>query len=258
MLALRLDLRDIPVRDLDVAVAEAGAYPGFLMTAWQWTAWNRGDDRSSLSNRMVIVVPDFLYYARLGSTGQAKEIVRLPGSLFKVVQSAIKNTVTNTRNLPGLATGDFWTAAETLLAFDMGLLPGNFAGEVLLQYNLADFTWLFDRQPFLKKFSNLAVANWGVATQQPAKALSACARWNVTPGRMVFTSGTGRPESDLISIAKGERFGGTRFTLDLTQWPTEMLCSDGAGELRRDHDDEWLVSFEAGIQLLKQAGLLTS
>lgn len=257
-LALRLDLRDIPVRELDAAVAQAGDYPGFMMTAWQWTAWSRGNDKSSVANRLLIVVPDFLYYARLGSTGQAKEIIRLPRSLPKVVQSAIKNVVTNTRNVPGLATGNFWSAAETLTAFDLGLLPRNFAGEVVLQYNLADFTWLFDRHSFLQRFSNLTNSSWGVATQQPAKALSACARWNLAPARIVFTSGTLRVESEVVSLAKAERFRDTKFTLDLTQWPTELLCGDGAGELRRDYDDEWLLSYEAGICLMKQTGVLTS
>ncbi len=251
--AIRLDLRELPVERFDAAVARAGEHAGFLMTAWQWTAWNHDGHAAGYAPRMLIMVPDFLNYARLGSTGQAKEIIRLPGSLPKVLKSALSNVVTNSRNIPGLATGDFWSAAETLTAYDMGLLPRNFAGEVILQYNLADFTWLFDRQQYMKSFSKLAAnaAGWGVATQQVGKALSACARWNHSPARLMYTSGAQRREADLVAHARRERFTDTRFTLDLTQWPKELVCGEYAGELKRQYDNEWLLSYDAGISLLK-------
>src|SRR5690606_34231101 len=106
-LSLRLDMRDFAVAELDDAVAKAGNFPGFLLTAWQWAAWSGGGNAAQFADRVLIVVPDFLYYARLGSTGQAKEIIKLPGSLGKVAWSGLSNAATNLKNLPGLAKGDF-------------------------------------------------------------------------------------------------------------------------------------------------------
>ena len=257
---IRLDLREVAVEKFDEAVANAGNHTGFLMTAWQWTAWNRDGHADNISSRTIVMVPDFLYYARLGSTGQAREIIKLPGSITKVFLSGLSNFTTNLRNVPGLASGDFWSAAETLTAYDMGLLPGSFSGEVILQYNLADFTWLFGRQTFMESFVKLAskASSWGVATQQLSKALSSCARWNLSPGRILYTTGVNRADGDLLAIARAECFKETKFTVDLTQWPKELICNDDIGNLRQKHDSEWLLNYDNGMCFLKEVLQLTS
>ncbi len=248
---LRVDLREVRPAELSAAVATFSASTSFLVTAWQWSAWKPAQYRHQLSPRLMVMVPDFLYYARLISTGQAAHIIKLPSSTRSLIQSAIACVPAGIAGFPGLARGHFWSGAEALLTYDLGLLEKSFKGEVLLHYNLSDFAWLFEKQNFLQSFKAKTSqrAGWGIATQQCGAALSCCSRWDTVPTRLLYTPGRTRPEGLMIKTAKRHQFGNTRFTLDLTQWPHEILSGPDIKDLQREADDEYLVSVKAALQI---------
>jgi hypothetical protein len=251
---LRVDLRETSVGNIDAAVAEFGDSVHFLITAWQWAGWKSRFNKGEISRRFIVMVPDFLYYARLISTGQAKEIPRLPGSLFSLVRSGIRCVPTGIKELPHLARGEFWAGAEALLTYDLGLLDRKFSGQVVLHYNLSDFTWLFEKERFLSAFQRKAGGDsrWGLSTQQLSSALSCCSRWNFIPSLVIYTPGYSRPETLLIETAKSHQFVTTKWILDLTQWPQELLCSAEIHDMEREFDSEWLLSISAARALCTQ------
>lgn len=251
---LRVDLRDQPVDELDAAVAEFPETVMFLITAWQWSSWNPAN-QFKLSSRMMVMVPDFLYYARLVSTGQANEIARLPGSVKNLILSGLACVPMGFKELPRLARGEFWAGAEALLTYDLGLLNQRFQGDVVLHFNLADFAWLFENQRFINLYKKKAQRRpaWGIATQQISKALSCCARWNAIPDRLIYTPGYSRPESLLIETAISHQFHSTSWILDLTQWPKELITGVEIHDMQREYDNEWLLSFTTAIDVNNQA-----
>ncbi len=249
---LRIDLRNVDIADLDNTVSMFPDHVVFLITAWQWSAWRARGRTMEISARLLVMVPDFLYYARLVSTGQAKEIPRLPASLPRLVKTGLSCVPTGFARLPGLARGHFWAAAEAMLAYDLGLLERKFAGEVILHYNLSDFAWSFERQSFLSAFKDKTKGRegWGIATQQITTALSSCARWGLQPSRIMYTTGYSRPETMLVETARNHRFNLTSWTVDLTQWPKELLSQTELYDIHRENDNEWLVTYEAGLLLI--------
>lgn len=254
---LRIDLRDTKVTELDGAVLSFPEHVFFLITAWQWSAWRSHGQKNDVSARLLVMVPDFLYYARLVSTGQAKTIPRLPASIPRLIKTGISCVPTGVTHLPGLARGRFWDAAEAMLAYDLGLLERSFSGEVILHYNLSDFAWSFERQSFLSAYKNKTKGRvgWGIATQQISAALSSCARWGLHPSRIMYTTGYSRPETLLIQTARRHHFNHTKWTVDMTQWPQQILCETEFHDFHRDSDSEWLVTKETGLMLIRQQGI---
>ncbi len=250
---IRIDLRDTNVASLDDAVLSFPGHVLFLISAWQWSAWRSRGQKKDVSARMLVMVPDFLYYARLVSTGQAKEIPRLPASIPRLIITGLSCVPTGLARLPGLARGRFWDAAEAMLAYDLGLLESSFSGEVILHYNLSDFALSFERSSFLSAFKNKTKtrAGWGFATQQIPTALSSCARWDLCPMRMMYTTGYSRPESMLIEMASKHQFSKTKWTIDMTQWPHQLLGELELHDIHRATDNEWLVTYEAGLILCR-------
>lgn len=248
---LRIDLRDTKIADLDNAVSLFPNHVQFLITAWQWSAWRSRGQKFDMSARTLVMVPDFLYYARLISGGQAKEIPQLPGSIIQLLKSGLSCIPTGVARLPGLARGQFWAAAEAMLAYDLGLLERSFSGEVILHYNLSDFAWAFERQSFLAAFKSKAKSRsgWGIATQQISTALSSCARWGLHPTRIMYTTGYSRPEALLVETARSHQFNTTSWTVDMTQWPQQLLSETEFHDIHRPADNEWLVTLQAGLLL---------
>jgi len=198
----------------------------------------------------MLVVPDFLYYARLASTGQPRQILEMPRSIQRVIKSGIACIPTGVRSFPGLATGQFWAAAEALLAYDLGLLERGFQGEVVLHNNLTDFLWLFERRSFIERFvAKSRQIKWGVATQQLSLGLSCCERWGMIPSHIIYATGHNRTEQFILETARSQSFVHTRFLVDLTQWPVDLLAKGEAASFYRDSDDEWLVSSRFAVNL---------
>lgn len=249
---LQVDLRDVSAADF---VETAQRFPSgvrVLITAWQWALWKNQTGDRSLGERATVMLPDFLHYARLAGTGQPREILRLPGSLATVASAAMACAPSGVSLLPGLATGQFWPAAEAMTRYDAALLGRNFPGEVILHYNLTDFACFFDRVDFFRTYRKIvrkAVGGWGFATQQNSSLLSLCSRNDIVPDRLVFPTGMNRPETLLMQCAQERQFASTRFTIDYTQWPGQLLAAADLYDFGRPFDDTWLVSCEVANDL---------
>lgn len=247
---IRIDIRNEPVKKLDAIILQFPESVNFMITAWQWAAWKSGKSHPEIESRLIVVIPDFLYYARLAGTGQAAGILKLPDSKIKLIRSALACVPTGISQLRGLAGGQFWSAAEAMMAYDAGLI-GSFRGEVLLHNNLTDFAWFFEQEHFIRAFKKLVrnKPTWGFATQQIPAALSLCSRWDIIPDRIVYNIGYTRPAADLIEIASARQFQKTRWTLDLSLWPKEIFSSIDLQEFPRNMDDEWLLNRAIGLQI---------
>jgi hypothetical protein len=248
---LQVDLRDLngPEFMKMARGLPSGVY--IMMTAWQWSVWRKEGGAASLAERATVMAPDFLHYARLAGTGQPKEILKLPGSVGKVAAAAMACAPAGVGLLPGLAAGEFWAAAKAMVRYDLALLGGGFAGEVVLHYNLTDFACFFDRADVFRFFARNArgMRAWGFATQQLPGVLSMCARAGLVPDRLVFPTGMSRPETVLLEAARERELGGVRTTVDFTQWPSELLGAADLYDFSRAGDDTWLVSARAAVEL---------
>lgn len=252
---LRIDLRDQSPQELTRVMAKFPASVSFMITAWQWSVWSQANQASGscpvMASRIVVVCPDFLNYARLISTGQARKIFRLPASTRRLMLAGLNSFPTGFSNLMGLAKGEFWAGAEAMLAYDIGLLPRKFEGEVLLHYNLADFAGFFDKDGFLRSFASLAkkATKWGICTQQLPTTLSMCSRNELPPDRIIYMTGYSRPKYELVKLAATRQFQKTEWTIDLTQWPLEQFGDLQMHDFERELDSEWLVNLQTAIQL---------
>lgn len=246
---LQVDLRDVPTDKLWQATKHFTMRGRVLMTAWQWSQCRRQGAAAELAAKVTVVVPDFLQYARLAGLGRAPEILRLPGSVGAVAAAGMACIPTGLQIFPKLATGDFWAGALALTRYDVALLGRNFRGDVLLHPNLADFACFFDKADFLRKFFSMTkkCAARGIATQQVPALLALCARQNLVPDRLLFPTGTSRPEADLLEFAQKREFARTKLTVDLTQWPEELLSTADLHDFTRAGDDAWLLTPEAAL-----------
>jgi len=243
----RVDLRDTPPGKLLDALKPL-EQQRILITAWQWTELRKSGPGFQ---NITVVVPDFLTYARQISTGQPAQIARMPHSISDVGLSALGCVPTGIRNLGQLAKGDFWAGAEALLTYDLGLLRG-FRGTTLLHSNLTDFALLFNRRDFLNSFARRASkrGEWGFVTQQVPALLSACARWQLFPDRIIYPVGSTRPEYELISAARELTLKSSQCTIDLTQWPADLILREESQDsFARPGDDEYLINSETATAL---------
>lgn len=224
--------------------------PGFLylMNSWQYVACRGLRSRLQSASQIIIMVPDFLYYARLANTGRPAEILKLPGSFSALMRSGIRSVPTGFAQLKGLATGRFWSAARALTSYDIGLLPVRYDGEVILHQNLADFSCFFDQQSFLEYYFQRVPKRLirGVSTQQADKALSACARANASPDRLLQLAGSRIVEP---SPLHREAFPQTTWTYDVTLWPIDRQVQ--ALRQVEDADYDLLVTSAAWRHLLR-------
>lgn len=250
---LQVDLRPVPATEFVGAMDKLPSGVSLLITAWQWTLLKKSDNQRArqATGRITVMVPDFLQYARLASTGQAAQILRLPASMGNVMTAGLACVPDGVALLPSLATGKFWAAAQAMTAYDLGLLGRDFSGEVALHYNLTDFACFFDKAVFLQTFQKkcLRARSWGFATQQVSALLSLCSRHEIIPSRLMFPTGMSRPETQVLEAARSHQFKDTRSTIDFTQWPHQILESADLYEFARPDDDTWLVSLETALRL---------
>lgn len=147
-----------------------------VLTASQLNKLNQLTDDIRVQNS-VVIVPNFLHYARLLSTGQFKSFLLSPGRIGSIFKGLFSIGLRVLKNPLGAAKQDFWTVAQVLLSFDLSQIPSNFQGTFLLHDSIGDFAWIFDRpeiiESLLQKYNH---GNIGVITQQPFKASSLLAR----------------------------------------------------------------------------------
>jgi len=253
---LQVDLRKLENAVFHEAVKRLPSGVYLLMTAWQWAQLKGKADSSVDAGKVTIVAPDFLYYARLAGTGQPAQILRLPESAGAVAGAAIASIPLGVSRFPGLLRQEFWPAAEAMLSYDLGLLGRNFPGEILLHDSLTDFACFFERADIVDRFAKRIQRagrkpenRWGFATQQLAKLLSICAQRQMTPARLLIPTGTTRPEDTLVAAIRRDFSPSPKLTVDMTQWPHEILGAADLYEFPRPTDDTWLVSYEAVLAL---------
>jgi hypothetical protein len=154
---------------------------GAYLCAWQLSALPAATWLSLGGDRLVVTVPDFLNYARLLNTGQARTLMNLPGSAAKSMVAGMAAGIPSMPKLLRLAKMDFWAIAGVLLRYDLQLLPRDFAGSVCLHSHLTDFACAFEREDFIRMFYKLAGRSGpaGFHTQQLAATASCLTRWSI-------------------------------------------------------------------------------
>lgn len=189
------------------------------------TVWQLPQLPASTSLSFV-VAPDFLNYARLLSTGQARAMLALAGGVSSVTKAALNVAPLILANPRRAVAQDFWLIAEALTRYDFALLPRGRATVSCLHSYLTDFALVFDRADFVQRFAELARKRgpWGLWTQQPALALSACARWGVAPDYLVvLLSSHAQDALDALRLAReSKHFGRTKILTDLTNFPQSV------------------------------------
>lgn len=206
------------------AVSEAvpyGAKPSLMLTAWQLAALPPSS-LEEIHKDSVVVVPDFLNYARLLNTGQALPMLRLPGSLVRSFTAGLRASPPLLANPLRAAGQDFWLVAEVLTRYDLALLPRQFRGFAIVHSYLADFAFAFEQRAFMSAFfSASARFRPGIQTQQLAAALSCLARWNLRPGLCSFLCSPADDETAAtLRLARANPFySACRFYGDTTNLP---------------------------------------
>ncbi|MBX7246747.1 MAG: hypothetical protein K1X53_14720 [Candidatus Sumerlaeaceae bacterium] len=229
------DVRDLdPGAFLEAARKRTAAEAGLLMTAWQ-AARLPADLQSAHAAKAAVTVPDFLTYARLINTGQAKAMLALSGSFPKTILAGISAGMAVARSPLRAAKQDFWVVAEALLRYDLALLPAAFRGPVLIHPYLADFAFQFERRDFLTRFFKGAWGRFepGFHTQQLPLALSCAVRWNTVPVICAhpFSSSSGAGSGVSPDLQKSPNWAGCRFIGDASGFPEDLQHRETLGAM---------------------------
>ena len=208
--------------------AAASGSNGLLMTAWQ-LAVLPPYLRADLLPGSVVAVPDFLNYARLLNTGQAKAMLRLPGAVSRAIGAGLRAAPALARHPLRAARQDFWLIAEVLLRYDLALLPRDCGLPLLLHPYLADFAFVFEKRSFVSLFRHLASRRgpWGVQTQQLPVALGCLARWGLEPDMCAFlmSPGDGDGLASLAGAQQSPRFQECRFIASVESLPADVQAA---------------------------------
>jgi hypothetical protein len=230
ILAVYRDLRALTPQAFGSAAA--GHADGCVFTAWQ-AASLPAAQRESLAPRALVTVPDFLNYARLLNTGQARAMLELPGSLVRSGLAGMLAGPAIAARPHRLLRGDFWLIAEALVRYDLALVPRELRRNLLLHPYLADFAFAFGQRAFMERFFALAGAGAGVHTQQLAACANCLARWNLRPASVAFLCPPGHEEiaATLAAMRGAAHFGSTRFLGDGTNLPADLQDPATLGEI---------------------------
>lgn len=173
-----IDCRDLSIEEI-ISLGKTRNETLLLTAAQCSRAYSISNNIKILSS--AVVLPDFVRYARLLSTGQFRSFLTGPGNFVQIMKSLTGLGLQAIKNLPGCAKQDFWCVASALLKYDMAQLPGNFHGTLLLHDSIGDFAWLFEREEIFRLLTRSSKkCKVGVLTQQPAKACSGLARVGIT------------------------------------------------------------------------------
>ncbi len=225
--AVLRDLRALEPADLLAAARAAGA-DRLLVTAWQ-AARLRASDAGLAGSIGAVTLPDFLNYARLINTGQARTMLELNGSLAGAVWPGISAALGLVPMPLRAARQDFWAVALALTRFDAALVPGGLDAAVLLHPYLADFAFTFGRRDLMRAFFALAGERAGIHTQQLPMAAHCLASWGLKPRVLSYLCAPGHEETarTIAAMRRGGAFGGTRFQAECAFLPPDL--QDPAG-----------------------------
>jgi hypothetical protein len=216
-------------RSLDTATLEGvlRQHPdSSMLTAWQLATLS---ERPAYE-RTLVVVPDFLNYARLLNTGQAKSMLALSGSLLNGFRAGLSAAPALLKAPLRTVRMDFWLIAECLLRYDLALLPAGYGGAILLHSYLSDFGFVFDRRDFVERFFTLAGnrCKAGVHTQQLPMALSCFSRWGIHPGLCAYLPSLDDRDghASLEAARCHEQFRCCSFVADLSSYPGDLQADN--------------------------------
>ncbi|GAB4326038.1 MAG: hypothetical protein Kow0059_22330 [Candidatus Sumerlaeia bacterium] len=172
------------------------------------------------AERICIVAPDFLNYARVqnsrGARGLLQALGPVPGAAF--LRAA----------LAGAAAGGgltMWAGAQALLEADLARLPRNFTGEVVVFNFLTDMAVAMRRTSVLNRMmramSRLRRARVGFQTNSTAAMLEMLVYLDSPPDALHFLSSPSCPALDeaVALLRSVERFQGVRLTAEAGQLP---------------------------------------
>ena len=212
-----VDCRHLPAGEMpQMAPADAA-----IVTAWQAA---RLAGKNSLPADTVIVIPDFLNYARLLNTGQAATMLKLSGSMGKAMPPGVAAALSTARTPLAAAGMDFWVIARALLTYDMALIPSAFAGSILLHSYLADLAFALNRRQFVVAFFRACKrVQPGIQTQQLAAALSCLQNWDCPPALFQFLYSPRSGTSPALDAAREHDFyARTSFLPDVANLPVDL------------------------------------
>jgi hypothetical protein len=219
------DLRNAPAHAVAARLSGLDSNAGAYVTAWQLAALPRTAWRDRQS-KLIVTVPDFLNYARLLNTGQAKAVALLPGSFSTSAVSAALAGIGSMKNIPRLAQMDFWAVAESLLRYDLALVSRGFRGTICLHSHLTDFASVFEREDFLRTFFRLVRkrGSAGIHTQQLPVALSCLSRWRLVPETVSFLCASGDVDGTnaLRAAKQSAMLGQIRLLAEMDSWPPDL------------------------------------
>lgn len=237
------DLRALDPARFDRALLHADASRGLMLTAWQAARAPR-EELTRFAD-VVVVVPDFLNYARLLNTGQARAVLELSGSMARTLAAGVRAGLGVCARPLKLARQDFWTVAETLLRMDLALLPAALdAAPRLLHPNLADFAFAFEQRDFMRRVFRLTGAGGGVFTQQLPMAANCLARWGLEPAAVAFLCPPGHDDTaNLVAdLRGGKTFARARLIADVSSLPDDLQDVDELAELIPEGVDDLLFA----------------
>lgn len=215
----------------------------FVATAWQVAAMDV-PLLQRVAPRTLVVVPDFLNYARLLSTGQAKQMLELAGTLPRAAMSGIGAVPAVLRRLDLTVKQDFWVVAEALLRYDLALLPRVKYKGLLLHSYLVDFASALGKGEFLSRFATAASARgrFGVTTQQLPAALTTVAKANARINTCVYLhSPNDAAAANLIRHAgTSSALAGCEFVGDLSSLPGPIQHATASAHA----ESSWIVSHD--------------
>lgn len=209
-----MDLRNKPVSEISCLLADPGDKTPML-AAWQVCALGK-----ELPPDYVVVVPDFLKYARMLSTGQATKILKLPENNAAARRNAFGVVARASLSPLAVLRTDFWFAAKAMLRYDLAFLPKRFEGHVLLHSYLADLAFAFDRADFIREFFALTKGlKAGIQTQQLQTAVSFMAAQGVRPALVTHSTSIDHPYVLPELVRTSENFQYTTFLPDASYLP---------------------------------------
>lgn len=173
------------------------------------------------AERISVVVPDFMNYARIqnsaGAVGLLKSLGAGPGVAF--VRAAIINAAAS----KGVT---MWAGAQALLEADLARLPRGFRGEVLVFNFLADMAAALRRADALNKMTGairrkLPKARAGIQTNIFADMMEMLVYLDEPPGALHVLSSRSCDSlaATIRLLHEADAFRGTRVTVEINQVP---------------------------------------
>ncbi|MCC7440475.1 MAG: hypothetical protein IT285_02515 [Bdellovibrionales bacterium] len=192
-----LDLRGVSRTEINEAVLSdrpTAEGPGLALLSAYQTQWLDLDVAEA--RQYLAVVPDFVQYARLLSSGRFQEFLDLGGARFDSMRALVMAGLRSAPSALGLARLEFWAVARLLLLHDLSMLSGWFKGRAVLHPYLTDLAVAAGAHEFLADWGTLKSASLlgcrrGIWTRHAPYTLSALAAGRVKAEVLLYRDAPG-------------------------------------------------------------------